>query len=96
MLAGSGGDSLSLAELLDTYGYLALVVGTFLEGETVVVLAGFAAHRGYLVATAGDAGRVRGDLSRRPALLPSRTEEGRSLPEETGDLGAQGGTRSGA
>ena len=48
MLAGLGGDSLSLAELLDTYGYLALVVGTFLEGETVLVLAGFAAHRGYL------------------------------------------------
>ena len=31
-----------------TYGYLAVFLGTFLEGETVLVLAGFAAHRGYL------------------------------------------------
>ena len=39
---------MSLVELLDSYGYLAIAVGTFLEGETVVVLAGFAAHRGFL------------------------------------------------
>jgi len=37
-----------LAELIDTYGYLAVAVGTFLEGETVLVLAGLAAHRDYL------------------------------------------------
>ena len=37
-----------LAELIDTYGYLAVAVGTFLEGEAVLVLAGFAAHRDYL------------------------------------------------
>lgn len=30
------------------YGYLAILIGTFLEGETILVLAGFAAHRGYL------------------------------------------------
>ena len=30
------------------YGYLAIFVGTFLEGETILILAGFAAHRGYL------------------------------------------------
>jgi membrane protein DedA with SNARE-associated domain len=29
-------------------GYAAVLVGTFLEGETVLVLAGIAAHRGYL------------------------------------------------
>jgi membrane protein DedA with SNARE-associated domain len=29
-------------------GYLALFVGTFLEGETIVFLAGLAAHHGYL------------------------------------------------
>ncbi|HEX4944539.1 MAG TPA: DedA family protein [Usitatibacteraceae bacterium] len=34
--------------LIDQYGYLAVVVGAFLEGETVIALAGFAAHRGYL------------------------------------------------
>ena len=37
-----------LEDLLSTYGYLAIVVGTFLEGETILVLGGFAAHRGYL------------------------------------------------
>jgi membrane protein DedA with SNARE-associated domain len=35
--------------LIQTYGYFALVMGAFLEGETVLVIAGFAAHRGYLV-----------------------------------------------
>ena len=33
---------------IETYGYVAVLVGTFVEGETVLVLAGFAAHRGYL------------------------------------------------
>jgi membrane protein DedA with SNARE-associated domain len=37
-----------LESLIDTYGYLAVLVGTFLEGETVLVLGGFAANRGYL------------------------------------------------
>lgn len=39
---------MSLAELLDRYGYVAVVLGTFLEGETILVMAGFAAHQGYL------------------------------------------------
>lgn len=34
--------------LLQTYGYYALFIGTFLEGETILVLAGFLAHQGYL------------------------------------------------
>jgi membrane protein DedA with SNARE-associated domain len=34
--------------LLQTYGYLAVFIGTFAEGETVLILGGFAAHRGYL------------------------------------------------
>jgi membrane protein DedA with SNARE-associated domain len=34
--------------LIETYGYLAVLLGTFIEGETVLVLASFAAHRGYL------------------------------------------------
>jgi membrane protein DedA with SNARE-associated domain len=33
---------------IETYGYLAILVGTFLEGETILVLGGFAAHQGYL------------------------------------------------
>ena len=39
---------MALESLIGTYGYLAVLVGTFLEGETILVLGGFAAHRGYL------------------------------------------------
>lgn len=56
---------MTLVELLDSYGYAALAVGTFLEGETILVLAGFAAHRGYmslpLVMLAAFAGTFFGD-----------------------------------
>lgn len=34
--------------LIQHYGYLAILIGTFLEGETILVLGGFAAHRGLL------------------------------------------------
>jgi membrane protein DedA with SNARE-associated domain len=34
--------------LLQKYGYFAVFAGTFLEGETILVLAGFFAERGYL------------------------------------------------
>src|SRR6266576_2214480 len=34
--------------LLQKFGYLAVYVGTFLEGETILVMAGFFAERGYL------------------------------------------------
>src|SRR5712692_10008758 len=34
--------------LLQKFGYLAVFVGTFLEGETILVLAGFFAERGYM------------------------------------------------
>lgn len=34
--------------LIARYGLVAVFAGTFFEGETVLVLAGFAAHRGYL------------------------------------------------
>jgi len=37
-----------LEDLVSTYGYAAIAVGTFFEGETILVLGGFAAHRGYL------------------------------------------------
>jgi membrane protein DedA with SNARE-associated domain len=33
------------------YGYIIILLGTFFEGETVLVLAGFLAHRGYLAFT---------------------------------------------
>jgi membrane protein DedA with SNARE-associated domain len=37
-----------LEHLIESYGYWAVLIGTFLEGETILVLAGFAAHQGYL------------------------------------------------
>jgi membrane protein DedA with SNARE-associated domain len=37
-----------MEELISTYGYTAIAIGSFLEGETILVLGGFAAHRGYL------------------------------------------------
>ncbi|SFJ00611.1 DedA family protein [Nitrosomonas sp. Nm34] len=39
---------MSLEELITTYGYSAIAIGAFLEGETILILGGFAAHRGYL------------------------------------------------
>lgn len=39
---------MDLAGLIDSYGYLAVFVGAFLEGETILALAGLAAYRGYL------------------------------------------------
>jgi len=54
-----------LESLLSTYGYPALIIGTFLEGETVMILAGVAAHLGYLsldwVIVCGFCGTVIGD-----------------------------------
>jgi membrane protein DedA with SNARE-associated domain len=51
--------------LIQHYGYLAIVVGTFFEGEAVLLLGGFAAHRGYLdltgVMAAAFAGSLVGD-----------------------------------
>ena len=35
-------------ELLQNYGYWALLIGTFLEGETIVIIAGLLAQQGYL------------------------------------------------
>jgi membrane protein DedA with SNARE-associated domain len=39
---------MDVAGLIQSYGYLALAVGTLLEGEIILIAAGFAAHRGYL------------------------------------------------
>jgi len=54
-----------LAGLIASYGYAAVFLGTLLEGETMLALAGFAAHRGYLaldwVIVTAIAGGVVGD-----------------------------------
>ncbi len=39
---------MDIGYLIEQHGYLALAAGSAIEGETFVVLAGFAAHRGYL------------------------------------------------
>jgi len=40
--------SMLLRSLVETYGYYALLAGTFLEGETILLIGGFLAHLGYL------------------------------------------------
>lgn len=35
-------------DLIAHYGYLAIVIGTFFEGETILIIAGALAHQGYL------------------------------------------------
>jgi len=56
---------MSLEHIISTYGYAAILIGTFLEGETILVLGGFLAHRGYLqlpwVILAAFAGTFAGD-----------------------------------
>ena len=51
--------------LIRTYGYWALLVGTFLEGETILIIAGALAGQGYLelpfVILSALAGSVAGD-----------------------------------
>ena len=39
---------MTLQTFIENYGYFAVFAGCFAEGETVLVLAGFAAHLGYL------------------------------------------------
>lgn len=50
---------------LERYGYIAVLVGTFFEGESVLLLAGALAHQGFLslplVTLAAFAGAVLGD-----------------------------------
>src|SRR5690606_41255131 len=40
--------AMNLPDLLQQYGYAAVFVGTFVEGESMVVLGGYGAHRHYL------------------------------------------------
>jgi len=55
----------NLQSLIENYGYLAILIVTFIEGETIVILAGIAAHLGLLelqwVIVTAIAGSVSGD-----------------------------------
>jgi membrane protein DedA with SNARE-associated domain len=37
-----------LESFLAKYGYLAILLGSVFEGETIMIMGGFSAHRGYL------------------------------------------------
>lgn len=56
---------MTIEAFIQQYGYAAVLAGTFLEGETVLVIGGFAAFRGYLelpgVLLAAFAGSLFGD-----------------------------------
>lgn len=39
---------MDLAQIVRDYGYIAILLGTFLEGETIVLIAGFLAFTGHL------------------------------------------------
>lgn len=56
---------MSLEDLVREFGYLAVFVGTFLEGETIQILGGLAAHAGFLqlhwVIAVGCTGTLLGD-----------------------------------
>ncbi len=81
---------------LQTYGYWAILIGTFLEGETILVLGGLAAHMGYMdltgVILAAFAGSLCGDqlfffLGRRhSAFLLNRRPSWKSKLERANHL----------
>ena len=56
---------MSLTRLIHVYGYLAVLIGCFLEGETILLLGGVAAEQGYLslpgVIAAAFIGSMSGD-----------------------------------
>jgi len=39
---------MALEQIIEHYGYVAVFIGTFLEGEIILIVAGFLAHQGYL------------------------------------------------
>ena len=57
--------ALDLEHLIRKYGYLAIFINTFIEGETIQIFAGWAAHEGllkfWLVALSGFGGTLCGD-----------------------------------
>lgn len=74
---------MTLENLISHYGYAAIAIGTFLEGEAILVLGGLAAHRGYLqlpwVITCAFLGTLIGDQfyfyigrAKGPAFLEKR------------------------
>ena len=59
--------ALEVGPLIERYGYFATLAGTLVEGESLLILSGLAAHRGYLsfplVVLVGAVGGAIGDLA---------------------------------
>ena len=59
--------ALEYAGLIERYGYIATLAGTLIEGESLLILSGLAAHRGYLsfpwVVLVGALGGAIGDMA---------------------------------
>jgi len=59
--------ALEYGALIERYGYLATFAGTLIEGESLLILSGLAAHRGYLsfpfVVLVGAVGGAIGDMA---------------------------------
>jgi membrane protein DedA with SNARE-associated domain len=59
--------TLEYGPLIERYGYLATFAGTLIEGESLLILSGLAAHRGYLsfpfVVLVGAIGGALGDMA---------------------------------
>ena len=62
---GHGEISVNWQEFLSTYGYWAILVGTLIEGETILIIGGLMAYQGYLslpwVMLSGFGGTLLGD-----------------------------------
>ena len=58
-----------LDRLIDTYGYWAILVGTLLEGETILILGGFACLSGIFGFTRGHPDGLHGWALRRPIVF---------------------------
>ena len=67
---------MSFEALISTYGYAAIAIGTFFEGETILVLAGFATHQGYFKLPWVVVFGFLGTLVRRSAYLLSWSRQG--------------------
>jgi len=56
---------MTIENIIIAYGYPAILIGTFVEGETILIMGGFAAHLGYLnlpgVLATAFAGSLMGD-----------------------------------
>ncbi len=65
MAASGEGKSIRMEQYLREYGYLALFIGTFLEGETILIIAAYLASKGmlniYLVMLSAVSGTILGD-----------------------------------